>query len=66
MEFFLNKWILKTEGLADVININQSDKEADNKFKINTSIKEVVKSLVQNIIYILLDLFETIINNKGK
>ena len=66
MEFFLNKWILKTEGLADVININQSDKEADNNFKINTSIKEVVKSLVQNIIYILLDLFETIINNKGK
>ena len=66
MEFFLNKWILKTKGLADVININQSDKEADNNFKINTSIKEVVKSLVQNIIYILLDLFETIINNKGK
>ena len=65
MEFFLSKWKLnlpetnlenKTPGMIN-INNDINDKEAN---------QEVIKILVIDIIYILLDIYETIMINKDK
>ena len=64
MEFLLKKWTLNLhkKNLEDNKTIDEIEYC---KFNDEESNKEIVKILVMDIIYILLDLYEAIINNKN-
>ena len=61
MDFFIPKWLFKVNN----INIEQST-ESNNQLMIKKVDLEMIKELVINIIYILLDLYEAIIENLKK
>ena len=60
MDFFLPKWIFKAG------NINNEKAFESDSYSNNNVDREIIKQLVINIIYILLDLYEAILSNIKK
>ena len=59
MDFFIPKWVFKAG------NVN-NEKSFDNNIQFNIEDEEPIKNLVVDIIYILLDLYETIVSGVKK
>ena len=59
MDFFISKWVFKAG------NVN-NEKSFDNNIQSNNEDDEQIKNLVVDIIYILLDLYETIVSGVKK
>ena len=59
MDFFISKWVFKAG------NVN-NEKSFDNNIQSNNIDDEQIKNLVVDIIYILLDLYETIVSGVKK